>query len=80
MNGVTKTTFEKYDTDSKLNTLFDYIHEIHETRCPDPQSCHDRLDSLEKRKYWNPAVNAASGFSGGFLAVLTALKFKLFGG
>ncbi len=64
MNGVSRKTFEGYDTDDKLNTLYDYIHDI-----------WARLDKVERWKPINAATNLFGGIIGGAVAVLAYLKF-----
>jgi hypothetical protein len=39
MEGISKETFLKMDTDSKLAVLFDYVHDIHESA---PKRVRDR--------------------------------------
>jgi len=77
-NGITKETFQGYPIDSKLDTLYDYIHDIHgtlTTRCPEQQKiCGKRLDDLEKKKWFNRGISMTSGAISGILAVL-GLKF-----
>lgn len=80
MNGVTRDTFKAYDTDSKLDTLFDYLHELHGHQCADPERCERRFEAIEKRKLWYSAAAAGGGVVGGFIAVIASMKFRLFGG
>jgi hypothetical protein len=82
MSEITKETFEKFDTDSKLNTLFDYhsstslgIKNIESLLQGHPKDCEKRFTKLEKTKIKNTAFSAAMGFVGGFVAMLTKLKF-----
>ncbi|MDD4390202.1 MAG: hypothetical protein PHW03_05300 [Eubacteriales bacterium] len=53
-NGISKETFEKMDADSKLNVLFDYVHEIYRKQRP----IADKLMTL------------LGGAIGGFIATL----------
>jgi hypothetical protein len=39
MQGITKSTFQEMDTNSKLDVLFDYMHDIHEAA---PRRVRDR--------------------------------------
>lgn len=64
MNGVDRKTFEGYDTDSKLLTLYDYAN--------------DTWQEINKVKRWKPVnatINLFGGMIGGGLAVLAYLKF-----
>jgi hypothetical protein len=58
MEGITKDTFAKMDTDSKLAVLFDYVHEIHQSapkrvkdrdrKCANQiAKCYGRFEDLE---------------------------------
>ena len=63
MNGVDRKTFEGYDTDSKLLTLYDYAH--------------DTWAEVQKVKRWNPinaGITAIFGFMGGMAAVWMWVK------
>ena len=64
MNGVDRKTFEGYDTDSKLLTLYDYAHAT--------------WDEIQKVKRWKPlnaGANLIGGIIGGVIAVCAYLKF-----
>lgn len=77
MNGITKETFLGYDTDSKLNTLFDYIHDISEkqkaicTHIINTKNHGDRIEKLEKRKRVDSAFSGVMGFFGGFISFMS---------
>ena len=64
-DGISRETFEKYDVDGKLNTIFDY------------QIAHNkRLESLEKKVTFRPAM---TGFLGGMtIGVFIYLKSLFF--
>ena len=76
MNGISKETYQGYDTYSKLNTLFDYIHEIYNVSCQDDTALSDRIDSVQsevttlgkkfnRRKKVDTSLGIGSGFLGG---------------
>lgn len=48
------------------------------SRCIDDHQ--SRLEKIEKRKWVNTGAAAAGGLLGGFLAIVSALKFRLFTG
>ena len=74
---ITKDTFEKYDSDSKLNTIFDLMLVQHEGGC-DTEEKLDMLDKkYEHRKKFDSTVSGGMGFIGGAIAVLAT---RLFGG
>jgi hypothetical protein len=80
-NGISKDTFSRYDENSKLDTLFDYIHEIYEVsqaKCPEQQKiCDTRFHKIESRKWINTWAAGVGGVIGGIVAVV----FKsIFGG
>lgn len=75
MSEITKETFKGYDTDSKLNTLFDYQNNILERLETHPNDCSDRFTKLEKAKTKNSVVSGALGFLGGAGVMLAKLKF-----
>ena len=79
MPNVTKETFQGYDVDSKLNTLFDYQLESHGLLTSQIQVCDERFDKVETgQKKWRVAtgtIAAGSGLAGGFMAMLLKLKF-----
>ena len=57
--------FKGYDTDSKLNTLFDLAVESHECAC----RTEERIDALERkvdrRKIFDKGIAGISGIIGG---------------
>ena len=69
MNGISKNTYEKMDTDSKLNVLFDYASASHQC----VQSQDERIEALnhkfDRRKRIDTAVSGISGFVGGAVVV-----------
>jgi DNA-binding Lrp family transcriptional regulator len=77
MSEITKETFKGYDTDSKLNTLFDYQNNILERLEIHPKDCSERFKKLEKAKVKNAVLSAGGGVLGGFLAIIA--KFKIWG-
>jgi hypothetical protein len=59
MEGISKDTFQKMDVESKLDVLFDYVHEIHQgapkrvrdrdKKCAKQIAiCYDRFGDLEE--------------------------------
>lgn len=66
MNGVGKDTFRQMDSDSKLNVLFDYVHDLHEGKCLQDE----KIEKLENRKRFDTTTSAVSGFIGGIVAVI----------
>ena len=90
MSGISKTTFESMDVDSKLCVLFDYMMEIQSTapkrvrdrdlKCERQSTiCNKRFNKLSKMKYINTAAAFAGGFIGGWSAVWASFKFSIFG-
>jgi hypothetical protein len=88
MAEITKETFTQMDVPSKLDVLFDYVHEIQvkaPVRCKSRmEMCESRFEKMEGRqKIWglvNSTLVSTFSFVGGFTAVWTAIKFKIFGG
>lgn len=70
MNGITRDTYRDLDTDSKLNVLFDYMHEIHDCACSTDQKFNDFEKKYDNRKRFDTTIAGTSGFIGGFIAVL----------
>jgi hypothetical protein len=64
MNSVSKQTFQQYDTEAKLDTLYEYTHAIWK-----------EMDKLKVWKPLNPIANLIGGAVGGALTVLTWIKF-----
>jgi hypothetical protein len=64
MNGISRETFDGMSDDSKLGTLFDYIHEI-----------HIKIQDLEKRRVLNTTASGLGGFLGGIVAVWAWVKW-----
>lgn len=58
-NGISKDTFKGMDVNSKLDVLFDYLHE----------SCR-HIKMLKKRPVLDKCLAFAGGVIGGFLAAL----------
>ncbi len=67
MDGISKDTFEKMDTDSKLNVLFDYIVDF----CKNAKILEDRYEGLEKK-------STRWGAIGGFITAVAAYLATLF--
>jgi hypothetical protein len=63
MDGITRPTFEQMDTDSKLNVLFDYIGDQHET-------CKKCVEKINYTGKVNMVVAGAMGFVGGLTGFL----------
>ncbi len=61
MNGsaITKDTFERMDSNSKLSVLFDLS-----------QDTHKQLTALTKRKRVDKALSVTGGIIGGFAAMI----------
>ena len=84
---IEKETFHALKTpEAKMDALFDVLvymnnsdFECAEDRKTYRMGCDERFINLEKRKWINTAASAGGGMIGGFLAIITALKFKLFG-
>jgi hypothetical protein len=55
---ISKETFETFDVEGKLNTLFDLILGIDR-----------RLERLEKRSLFNKSLAFVGGLVGGFVAI-----------
>lgn len=70
MNGVSRETFEGYDTNSKLNTIFDYMKELHQCQGETAKAVQDFKERYEKRKRFDTATGAGAGLIGGFFAAL----------
>ena len=77
MNGISRETFSGYDTDSKLDTLFDYVHAIYEQSCSGDAKLEKRVVALERRKRFDTGLSAFMGLAGGMIA---AFGRKLIGG
>ena len=76
-DGISKETFQGYSTDSKLDTLFDYVLDIHKWQHDQPVICEKRLRKLENRKWINTGASGGGGIIGGALTWL-AIKFGVF--
>jgi len=61
-DGITKETFKGFDTDSKLNTLFDYTIDT-------KADISEIKQQISKRKKIDTTVAACMGFIGGFAAM-----------
>ena len=70
MNGIKKETFQGYSVESKLDTLFDYIHAIYEKSCVDDDALDKRVTVLENRKRFDTVAATGGGVFGGILAVM----------
>ena len=75
MNGITKDTFKAFPVDAKLDTLFDYIQDIHVQQNEHPVACNKRFEKLEDKKVRDTVVSSGMGLLGGFVAVAAKLKF-----
>ena len=84
MNGATKETFKEYSTDAKLDTLFDYVHNIYALQQNQPaicrgqvKECAEKIQELEKKinnqKLVNGSIAAGTGLVGGFAAMLAKM-------
>jgi hypothetical protein len=63
MDGITRPTFEQMDADSKLNILFDYMSDQHET-------CKKCVEKINHTGKVNMVVAGAMGFVGGLTGFL----------
>lgn len=71
---TSKETFKEYPVNSKLDTLFDFAVATYEKQ----EKMDDRIEKLEKRKWYDKGIAAGSGFASGLLALVAAVKLKLF--
>lgn len=80
-HGISRETFEGYDVNSKLNTIFDLHCGLHDKlekhaanqiiSCKDRQdSCDKRIGKLENRKKFDSILSSLMGIVGGFFAVI----------
>ena len=76
-NGITPETFQGYDADSKLNTLFDISIENHLCICDNMEAVEELRGKISKRRKVDTAVAGTAGFVGGFLAQTFKTVFKL---
>jgi hypothetical protein len=69
-NGITinKETFRQLDTDTKLDSIFDVLVNIHEECKCRFGTCEVRFKRLENRKIKDKGLAATAGLVGGFLA------------
>lgn len=70
MNGITKETFERFDTDSKLNVLFDCLTELHSCSCDHGDKLQELKEKYEQRKRFDTSVSGVTGVLGGLLGLL----------
>lgn len=86
MNIVPKETFRDYSTDSKLDTVYDVMHNIYEIldcrkeNCVAQEVvCNERMDKLEKGqtkwKLVSGVVASVSGMIGGAIAWVSSKFF-----
>lgn len=82
MTGISKDTFKKADSETKLNILFDYhsetsrgIKNIENLLQKHPTDCEKRFISLENRKVKDTAFSGGMGLLGGVLTMAAKLKF-----
>jgi len=71
-NGLmsSRETFQGYSTDSKLDTLFDYMKVIYDYSIVQQEKCDGRFKRLEKRKLFHSTCAGVAGLIGGFMAGL----------
>jgi len=67
---VSRETFENYDTEGKLNTLFDCICSINDNQCEQVDKCEPRIKALENRRFKDKGFAGLMGLMGGFAAGL----------
>ena len=67
---ISNDTFQTYSTDAKLNTLFDFVKDIHAHNCRQLGDCEARFTKLERWKVIKAGATLGSGFLGGFAAML----------
>jgi hypothetical protein len=77
-NGITKETYKSLTTESKLNVVFDVLIDIKTVADHQLSVCGPRFIKLEKRKWLDKGIAAASGFGGGFTAVIVVGLKKMF--
>ncbi len=77
-NGISKDTFEDMSNASKLNVLFDMANDDIERRQCQIEACQGKFDKLNKRKWIDKGMATASGFGGGFFAVIVVSLKKAF--
>lgn len=70
MVDISRETFEKYDIDNKLNTIFDLQVAAEKRHKEDYKGFDSRLKKTEKRKLLNTAFSAIAGGVGGFIAII----------
>ena len=63
MNGVSKETFQTYDTNAKLDTLYEYAH-----------ATWEKVEKVERWKPLNAMANLIGGAIGGIIAVCAWIK------
>jgi len=71
MDGISKETFDRAETDIKLSILFDYLTEIHDQQKRQFEKGNKRFETLEKQKTKAYTIGGIAGLIGGFIAVLT---------
>jgi len=75
MNVISRETFEGMGTDSKLDTLFDYVKNGYECSCRTEEQLKGLEKKVERKKVIDLAFAGFTGLGGGALAVL-GLWFK----
>jgi hypothetical protein len=77
-NGITRDTYKGYTVDSKLMTVFDILVDVQLKQAKQIKICDPRFKKLEQRKWIDKGLATASGFGGGFFAVMIVSLKKLF--
>ena len=76
-NVITRETFETLNDSGKLGIVFDIVTSIHANCSAQQNTCAQRFDKIEKRKWVSVVASAGGGLVGGFIAIIS--KIKIFG-
>lgn len=78
-----KDTFERADQETKLYMIFDIAKSTNDVLTlslkeylAHKKACEDRFKKLENRKWRDKGIASASGFLGGFLAMISERFLK----
>lgn len=77
MDGISRETFERLDTDSKLNVLFDFALNANKTAIVAHETVEKLTEAVRRRRKLDTTIAAAMGLLGGMIAHLGQLT--LFG-
>lgn len=67
--------FLQLPTELQRAALFENMLKIKKQKSCQIDNCEDRFKTIEKRKFWNAAASAGGGVVGGFIAMITYLRF-----